>query len=58
MNKMQEPEMGYSVPVLSWALVLVLHFPEADSLNRKPRMLHEDCVCAHSDTDFGQKGQA
>lgn len=35
MNKMQEPEMRRRVPVLSWALVLVLRFSEADSLAPK-----------------------
>lgn len=37
---------------------LMLHFSEADSLNPRARMLQKDCICAHSDADFGQKRQA
>lgn len=33
MNKMQEPEMRFGVPVLSLALALALHLSEANSLN-------------------------
>lgn len=50
--------MGLSAPALSRALLRVLQFSKADSLNPKARTPHEDCVCAHGDTDFGQKGQA